>query len=182
VQRKYDLFGRFQDDSVLWHGQALSLDDARQKLQEIGNQTTNECFAMHLLTKDVVARVNTSAAFALETKPLIFQIAYDETLYVARASVLRSHGFEVVSVIGNEAATILLSEQKRRYHMFIVGHGAPEERRKAMVEWLKTHYPAAKILALNPAQVRELPGADYNAVINGPETWLPFVSNSAAAH
>lgn len=48
-----------------------------------------------------------------------------------------------------------------------------------MVVWLKTKYRNVPIVALN-SPGRELPGADYNAVLNGPETWLPIVEAAAA--
>jgi len=41
-----------------------------------------------------------------------------------------------------------------------------------MVDWLKARYPHVKILALNSANHRQLAGADYNAILNGPDEWL----------
>jgi short-subunit dehydrogenase involved in D-alanine esterification of teichoic acids len=79
-------------------------------------------------------------------------------------------------VIGNEAAKVLLSTmQHTDLALFIVGHAAPEQTRKEMVDWLKAKYPNVKVLALNPPN-QQLPDADYNVVQNGPEKWLPFVS------
>jgi hypothetical protein len=67
-------------------------------------KTTNECLAMYLPTKEIVARINVAAPRGVRRKPLVFQIAYDHGLATARSEVLRLHGYEVVSVIGNEAA------------------------------------------------------------------------------
>jgi hypothetical protein len=79
-------------------------------------------------------------------------------------------------VIGNEAAQVLLSANPHSdLALFIVGHAASERTRKEMVDWLKEKYPNVKVLALNPPN-SQLPGADYNAIQNGPENWLRFVS------
>ena len=40
---------------------------------------------------------------------MVFQIAYDGGLAIGRTKVLRLQGYEVVSVIGNEAAKLVLS-------------------------------------------------------------------------
>jgi hypothetical protein len=77
-------------------------------------------------------------------------------------------------VLSNEAAKVLLCSIQK-YDLFIVGHAAPEEYRREMVDWLKTHYPNVKILALNPPH-QPLPNADYNALGDDPESWLPFVT------
>jgi hypothetical protein len=88
---------------------------------------------------------------------------------------LRQNGYEVVSVVGNEAAKIVLSSAQH-CDLFMVGHAAPEQTRKEMVDWLKARYPRVKILALNPADHRHLAGADYNTILNGPGEWLSIVT------
>ena len=95
----------------------------------------------------------------------------------ARTRVLRLQGYEVVSVIGNEAAKVVLS-MPEHYDFFIVGHAAEDEVRKEMVLWLKAHYPGVLILSLNPPKVSVLAGADYNVKLNGPETWLPIIATA----
>ena len=109
---------------------------------------------------------------------MVFQIAYEERLRAFRTDVLKLHGYEVVSVIGNEAAKIVL-KSGQAYDLFMVGHGAPKQTRAAMTAWLKKNYPKVPILALNPPDNRELDGADYNVILNGPDTWLPFVQIAA---
>jgi hypothetical protein len=108
---------------------------------------------------------------------VVFQIAYDSGLASARTSVLRLQGYEVVSVIGNEAAKVVLS-MPEQYDFFIVGHAAEDQVRKEMVLCLKAHYPGVPILALNPPKASELAGADYNVKLNGPETWLPLIATA----
>lgn len=68
----------------------------------------------------------------------------------------------------------------QRVDLFIVGHNAPEQTRSEMVVWLKAKYPTVHVVALISPEGPQLPGADYNAVLNGPETWLPIVEAAAA--
>ena len=153
------------------------LPSTRLKIEELAKSTGKEYFAMYLPTQEVVFRVDGSmATVPARAIKRIFQIAYTERLRSERAEVLRHHGCGVVSVIGNEAAKAILS----RIHyddlaLFMVGHAAPEQMRKEMIDWLKAKYPNVKVLALNPPD-QQLPGADYNVLQNGPERWLPFVS------
>ena len=66
----------------MWRGQAYGLRDVRLKLQEIAKTTANECFAMYLPTKDIVARLNVGASRGANGKPLVFQIYYDDRLAI----------------------------------------------------------------------------------------------------
>lgn len=86
----------------------------------------------------------------------------------------------MVSVIGNEAAKVMLAVPQA-FDLLVVGHAAPEETRKEMVAWLKTNCPGVPILALNSPVIRELPGAEYNAIMNGPETWLRTIAEALGA-
>jgi len=44
-----------------------------------------------------------------------------------------------------------------------------------MIDWIRVKYPRVKILALN-APHQQLLNADYNVTLNGPENWLPIVT------
>jgi hypothetical protein len=176
MEREYDLFEQISDEPM-WRGRAVGLTSARQKLQELARTTRNECLIMHLPTKEVVARLNVHSSRGIDRKPVVFQIAYDSDRATARTMVLRLQGYEVVSVIGNEAARVVLSVPEQ-YDFFIVGHAADDQVREEMVLWLKAHYPGVRILALNPPKVSELAGADYNVKLNGPETWLPIIATA----
>lgn len=177
MEREYELFELLADGSPMWRAHASGLREVRVKLQEIAKTTPNECVAMHLPTKEIVARLNISASRGKTAKPLVFQIAYDDRLAMARAEVLRLHGYEVVSAAGNEAAKVILS-LPQHCDVFVVGHAAPEETRKEIVAWLKARYPGVRIIALNSPKIQELPGADYNVKLNGPQTWLPVVASA----
>lgn len=180
MDREYDLFEQFPDGSTRWHANATGLENARAKLEEIARDTSNECFAIHLPTKEIVARLNVRADAHASNKRLIVQIAYENCSAVERTQILVMCGYEVMSLIGNESAKTVLGKP-HRCDLFIISHGAPERTRKEMAAWLKEKYPQVRILALNSPGIRELAGADYNARANGPETWLPFVTRAFAA-
>jgi len=112
-------------------------------------------------------------------KPVIFQIAYDESLMASRAELLKARGFRVVSVLCNEAAKAALATPQD-YALFIVAHACTPSVRKEMADWLKVKYPKVEILALNPPYQPQLERADYNVVLNGPEEWLFVVEASTA--
>ena len=107
---------------------------------------------------------------------MVFQIAYDRRL-AARSEVLKLHGYEVISVIGNEAAKLVLG-MPDVWDLFIVGYDATEHTRGEMVTWLKANFPTTRILALDAPKTPELPGADYNLKLNGPDTLLPMVATA----
>jgi hypothetical protein len=108
----------------------------------------------------------------------VFQIAYDEMLLISREELLKRHGYEVSSVLGNDAAKRIL-DNREGYRIFIVGHAAPKETREDMIRWLRANFPNTKILVLNPPSTALLAEADYNVVLNGPEEWLSIVANPA---
>ncbi len=175
MERDYHLFERSQDSSLIWHGSVHGLENARRKLQELAKRTTNECFAIYTPTRQIVALLNIAQAGQLRGKRVVFQIAYDEHRLATRTELLRQNGYQVVSVVGNEAAKTVLGSPQHS-DLSIVGHAAPEQTRREMVDWLKVRYPRVKILALNSADDRQLADADYNAILNGPDEWLSIVT------
>ena len=123
-------------------------------------------------THEVVAQRNVPRAKGRAAKR-IFQIAYDEGIEFRRAQLLGALGYGVIPVSGNEAAAKVLLSSIQHYDLFIVGHAAPESARREMVVWLKANYPRIKVLALDQPH-QKIDNADYNAVQNGPQTWLPI--------
>src|SRR6266566_1208968 len=164
------------DGSTIKRAAVSGLEFAKLAAEELSKRTTNECLASDEKTHQVVAQMNVPSA--KRTIKRIFQISYDEAAGLRRTEVLRSRGYGVISVLGNEAAKVLLSSIQH-YDLFIVGPAAPEERRREMVDWLKEKYPTVKILALNPLH-QQLANADYNARADGPENWLPLVAERFA--
>lgn len=55
----------------------------------------------------------------------IFQVAYREEHFLARANLLRCQSYTVTSAMGNGAAKIVLPILPR-LDLFIIGHAAPE--------------------------------------------------------
>jgi 5'(3')-deoxyribonucleotidase len=108
-------------------------------------------------------------------KQVVFQIGYDEKGLNARAELFRRFGHEVISVADNEAARRALTSI-RNVDVFIVGHTAPEQTRREMVDWLKVNFPKVKIVALIPSANRQLPRADYNIVLNDWDEWLSLLA------
>jgi hypothetical protein len=177
VDQEYELFEQLPDGSPIWRGHVQGLRNARAKLEEIAGKTTNECFAIHLPTKEIVVHLNAAPSPLPPGKRLIFQIAYDSKIAAERAQLLRMCGYEVVSVIGNEAAKVVLS-MSRPWDLFIVGRAANEDSKEEIVGWLKKNYSSVPILSLNSPGIRDLPGADYNARVNGSEVWLSMVATA----
>src|SRR5437879_12636122 len=166
----YEIFEVLPDGSTLRISRVSGLEFAKLALQQLAEHTRNECFVADARTRQVVAQLNVSQEKRRATKR-IFQIAYDEKLGLRRAELLRSLGYHVISVIGNDPARVLLTSIQH-YDLFIVGHAPPENTRNEIVDWLKARYPHVKILALNPANRLQLASADYNAILNGPGEWL----------
>src|SRR5260370_42154324 len=169
----YELFEVLPDGARLRISGESSLEFGKLALQELAKRTKNECFVADARTRQVMAQLNVSQGKWRATKR-IFQIAYDEQLGLRRAEVLRSLGYGVISVIGNDPARVLLTSIQH-YDLFILGHAAPEGTRTEMIDWIKVKYPRVKILAFN-ATHQQLLNADYNVTLNGPENWLPIVT------
>ena len=173
MYRAYDIFEVMPDGSSVKRAAVSGLEFAKLALEELSKRTiySNECFAADRDTHQVVAQMN--VPLAGRSIKRIFQIAYDEESRLQRAELLLGCGYGVISVLGNEAAKLLLSSIQH-YDLFIVGPDAPEETRREIVDWLKENYPLVKILAMNPPD-QQVPKADYNAEQDGPENWLPIV-------
>jgi len=58
INREYDIFEQLRDGCPIWRKHAMGLVNTREKLKEIGSTTPNQCFAMYVPTKEIVARVN----------------------------------------------------------------------------------------------------------------------------
>lgn len=172
MYRTYEILEVMPDGSTVKRMVVHGVEFAKVTLEDLAKRTSNECIAADKRTHQVVAQMNVPPA--KRSLKRIFQIAYDEEAGLGTAELVRSRGYGVISVLSNEAAKVLLSSI-RKYDLFLIGHGAPDECRSAMVAWLKEKYPGVKVLALNPPH-RPLPNADYNALASEPETWLCFVT------
>jgi hypothetical protein len=141
----YEIFEILPTGASSRRATVSGLEFAQLTLAELAKNTPNECYAAKAKSHRIAAHMHMPSA-----KWRVSQIAYDETSGHTGAELLRQLGYEVVSVVGNETAKHLLS-YNQHYDLFIVGHSAPAETRKAMV-------------------------ADFNVKENGAENWLPIVA------
>ena len=58
VDRDYDIFEILPGESLLWRMCVHGTQNVAKALEELGKQTPNECFAINIGTKEVIARVN----------------------------------------------------------------------------------------------------------------------------
>ena len=172
MYRTYEILEVMPDGSTVKRMVVDGLEFAKVSLEDLSKRTSNECIAEDEKTHQVVAQLNLPAAKRRMKR--IFQIAYEEESGLGTAELLRSRGYGVISVLDNEAAKVLLSSIQK-YDLFIIGQAASERCRSEMADWLKTHYPNVKVLALNPPH-QPLPNAAYNALASDPEGWLSFVT------
>ena len=177
MHRVYEIFEVMPNGSPQRVTFVRGLEFAKVAIQNLAKHTSNECSVVDAKTRQVVIQMNVARA-KLRATTRIFQIAYNEDLGLRRAELLRSRGYGVISVVGNQEAKLLLSSIQH-YGLFIVGHAAPEETRREIVDWLRAEYPRIKILALNRPN-QQILRADYNVRQNGPENWLPIVTQLLA--
>jgi hypothetical protein len=174
----FDIFRIEANGNMILAGSAPTLKSARIRVQELMALSPSEFLILSHRTNNRLI-IKPPAAIRRTTRPFVFQIAYNDQLLFARAKLLESSGFEVVSVLGNDAAKIALSSIGH-YDLFLLGHGADLKTREEMVDWLKVKYPDVPVLALNPAEHEVLNHANFNLVLNGPEEWLLVVESVTA--
>ena len=159
---------KVESEGVRWMEAVADLERAKARVKVLAVSSPGEYFIVNQQTGERIS-------IRSKTRRILFQIGYDEKGLNARAELFRRFGHEVISVTDNEAAKVALTSL-RDVDLFIVGHTAPEQTRKEMVDWLKTNYPKVKILALNPSANRKLSGADYNVILNAHDEWLSLLA------
>lgn len=142
---------------------AVSVERAKARVEVLAAASPGEYVITNLAGHQI--------SLKSQTKRVLFQIGYDERELNARAELFRRCGHEVISLADNEAAKRALSSI-RNVDLFVVGHTAPEQTRKEMVDWLKVNFPNVKIVALIPSADRELTSADYNIVLDAWGEWI----------
>ena len=164
----FHVFKVKSDGSLQWLEGAVSVERATARVKVLTASSPGEYVITNLTGK-------------VEFPPtrIMFQIGYDEKELNARAEMFRRCGLEVISVADNESAKRALSSI-RNVDVFVVGHAAPEQTRREMVEWLKATFPKVKIVALIPSANRELSRADYNIVLNDWDNWPSLLAAAAS--
>lgn len=67
MDREYDIFEKFPDGSVMWCAFVRGSENATSGLRDLGAVSTNEHFAIHTPSKEIVARVNVPDTNAFES-------------------------------------------------------------------------------------------------------------------
>jgi hypothetical protein len=57
MNREYDLFESLPDGGRVWRAAILGREAALAKLKELAAESTNQFFAMHLPTEEIVAKM-----------------------------------------------------------------------------------------------------------------------------
>ena len=164
----FHVFKVKSDGSRHWLEGAVSVERATARVKVLAASSPGE----YVIT-------NLTGKVEFPPKRIMFQIGYDEKELNARAEMFRRCGLEVISVADNESAKRALNSI-RNVDVFVVGHAAPEQTRKEMVEWLKATFPKVKIVALIPSANRELSRADYNIVLNDWDKWPSLLADAAS--
>ena len=164
----FHVFKVKSDGSLQWLEGAVSVERATARVKVLTASSPGE----YVIT-------NLTGKVEFPPKRIMFQIGYDEKELNARAEMFRRCGLEVISVADNESAKRALTSM-RNVDVFVVGHAAPEQTRREMVEWLKATFPKVKIVALIPSANRELSRADYNIVLNDWDKWPSLLAVAAS--
>ena len=58
MDREYDIFEIYPNGDMIWRECVAGLANARERLAELGRLSSNQFFATHTPTKEIVAQVN----------------------------------------------------------------------------------------------------------------------------
>lgn len=166
----FHIFKVQSDGSLRWMEAAVDVERAKARATVLAASAPGEYVITNMTGDKILVKFS--------PKRIMFQIGYDENELKVRAELFRRVGHEVISVADNEAAKNALTSI-HNVDVFVVGHTAPEQTRKEMVDWLKTNFPKVKIVALIPSANRQLPRADYNVVLNDREELLSLLAAAA---
>ena len=154
-----------------WIEGAVSVESAKTRVKELAAFSHGEYVITNLTGREIPAKSR--------PKRVMFQIGYDERELNARAELFRRVGHEVISVPDNDAAKRVLASVQN-VDVFVVGHSAPEQTRREMVDWLKANFPKAKVVALIPSASYQVLRADGNIVLNDGEEWPSLLAATAS--
>src|SRR6267154_5156800 len=107
----------------------------------------------------------------------ILQVAYYPTLQETRALMLKSAGYEVTSVIGNDKARGLDGAVIATADLIVVGFSASHSVRTAVVLWFKAYFPKIPVVALQSNRWEKFPEADVSTFSEDPTFWLAEVAS-----
>jgi hypothetical protein len=109
----------------------------------------------------------------------ILHIGYDSLLIGVREAVLERHGYNVVSILGNDAAMRIANDAA---DLIIVGNGGRLEERVEIVRWLSKKWPTVPILVMRVDEDERFPEATVEFVGNTPNEWIAAVERTLEFH
>jgi hypothetical protein len=68
MHHKYDLFEKFPDGSSLWRACIVGLKGTRQHMYDLAKRSSNQFYAMHLVSGKIVSHDLLRGAFRVPTK------------------------------------------------------------------------------------------------------------------
>lgn len=73
MDREYDVFEKLPDSSLRCLTRVYGTQHVPRILEERAKQTTNECFAMNIRTREIICRVNDKVARRSKLRELLAQ-------------------------------------------------------------------------------------------------------------
>jgi len=111
----------------------------------------------------------------------ILQIAYSPVLLFTRHLILISHGYSVLSVLGNDRAIGAAAKRNEEFDVVLIGHCTEISERREAARFARESFPQARVVALRSATSGgEVYEADLNTDSENPDDWLYVVRSMAA--
>jgi CheY-like chemotaxis protein len=109
----------------------------------------------------------------------ILQVEYRVTPLSVREEILQSLGHPVVSALGSRAARNLVLSTLQ-VGVVVIGHGAPRQERRELVDHFRKALPGVAIVALLGRRDQAFIQADVNCPADDPPQWVRIVSQALA--
>jgi DNA-binding response OmpR family regulator len=105
----------------------------------------------------------------------ILHIGYDPVLIEVREAVLERHGYQVVSIRGNEAAKRTANDG---VDLVIVGNGGRLGERTEIVNWLVKNWPKVPVLVMRASEDESFPEATVEFIGDTPNEWITVIEKT----
>jgi DNA-binding NtrC family response regulator len=106
----------------------------------------------------------------------ILQVAYDTSLMETRALMLKSKGYKVTSVCGNQQAMSLGADRLGEFDAAVIGFSSTQPNRQQMVQWFKANRSNLRVVVLQFDCFEKFPEADFVSPSEDPAEWLGTVA------
>ncbi len=105
----------------------------------------------------------------------ILHIGYDPALTELREGVLQRGGYQVITLLGNDAVRSGASGMSP--DAIIVGSGGDYHERLEIAEWLLDHMPGVPLLVMSAAATEEFPPGVVAFLADTARDWLVAVDS-----